>query len=42
LFTLYTETPERIAAALAEMDGGWSVGDKAPDIGPLIIDRIMP
>jgi thymidine phosphorylase len=40
LFTLYTETPERIPAAMAEMDGAWSVGDSAPDIGPLIIDRI--
>jgi thymidine phosphorylase len=40
LFTLYTETPDRFAAAMAEMDGGWSVGDTAPDIGPLIIDRI--
>ena len=27
LFTLYTDTPERFAAAMAELDGGWSVGD---------------
>jgi thymidine phosphorylase len=40
LFTLYTETADRFPAAMAEMDGGWSVGDTAPDIGPLIIDRI--
>jgi thymidine phosphorylase len=40
LFTLYTDTPERFDAAMAEMDGGWSVGDTAPEIGPLIIDRI--
>ena len=40
LFTLYTDTPERFDGAMAEMDGGWSVGDTAPDIGPLIIDRI--
>jgi thymidine phosphorylase len=40
LFTLYTDTPERFAAALAELDGGWSVGDTAPVSGPLIIDRI--
>jgi thymidine phosphorylase len=40
LFTLYTETPERFAAAMAELDGGWSVGDKAPPERPLIIDRI--
>jgi thymidine phosphorylase len=41
LFTLYTETPERFGGAMAEMDGAWSVGDAAPDIGPLIIDRIV-
>jgi thymidine phosphorylase len=40
LFTLYTDTPERFDAAMAEMDGGWSVGDTPPEIGPLIIDRI--
>jgi thymidine phosphorylase len=40
LFTLYTDTPHRFEAAMAEMDGGWSVGDAAPEIGPLIIDRI--
>jgi thymidine phosphorylase len=40
LFTLYTDTPERFDGAMAEMDGGWAVGDTAPDIGPLIIDRI--
>ncbi|MEO3760666.1 thymidine phosphorylase [Mycobacterium sp. B14F4] len=40
VFTLYTETPERFAAAMAELDGGWSVGDCAPPQRPLIIDRI--
>ena len=40
LFTLYTDTPERIDGALAELAGGWSVGDSAPDSTPLIIDRI--
>ena len=40
LFTLYTETPERFGAALAELDGGWSVGDSPPPQRPLIIDRI--
>ena len=40
LFTLYTDTPERFGPALAELDGGWSVGDDAPEIRPLIIDRI--
>jgi thymidine phosphorylase len=40
LFTLYTETPERFDAALAELDGGWRVGDSVPAQRPLIIDRI--
>jgi thymidine phosphorylase len=40
LFTLYTETPERFEAAMAELDGGFSVGDQAPPERPLIIDRI--
>ena len=30
LFTLYTDTPERFDGAMAEMDGGWSVGDDGP------------
>jgi thymidine phosphorylase len=40
LFTLYTDTPERFGAAVAELDGGWSVGDIPPVQRPLIIDRI--
>ena len=40
LFTLYTDTPERFGAAMAELDGGWSVGDAPPVQRPLIIDRI--
>jgi thymidine phosphorylase len=40
LFTLYTDTPERFGAAMAELDGGWSVGDAPPVPRPLIIDRI--
>ena len=42
LFTLYTDTPARFEAAMAEMDGAWSVGDSAPELRPLIIDRIGP
>ena len=41
LFTLYTDTPERFGAALAELDGGFSVGDTPPASRPLIIDRIV-
>lgn len=40
LFTLYTDTPERFGAAMAELDGGWNVGDAPPARRPLIIDRI--
>lgn len=40
LFTLYTETPDRFEGAIAELGGGWSVGDAAPPPRPLIIDRI--
>ena len=41
LFTLYTDTPERFGAALAELDSGWSVQDTQPIQRPLIIDRIV-
>jgi thymidine phosphorylase len=41
LFSLYTDTAERFGAALAELDGGWSVGETAPASRPLIIDRIV-
>lgn len=42
LFTLYTDTPERFGAAMAELDGGYGVGPAAPRPRPLIIDRIVP
>lgn len=40
LFTLYTEAADRLPAALAELDGAWTVGDTVPARRPLIIDRI--
>lgn len=40
LFTLYTDTAERLAPAASELDGAWSVGDQPPATRPLIIDRI--
>jgi thymidine phosphorylase len=40
VFTLYTDTPERFGAAMAELDGAWSVGATPPQARPLIIDRI--
>lgn len=41
LFTLYTETPERLPSALTELEGGWSVSDVQPPSRPLVIDRIV-
>jgi thymidine phosphorylase len=40
LFTLYTETAERIGPAMAELNGAFAVGDVPPVSRPLIIDRI--
>ena len=40
LFTLYSDTPQRFGAAVAQLDGAWTVGDEAPVARPLIIDRI--
>lgn len=40
LFTLYTDTTERLVPALRELDGAWSVGPSGPPVRPLIIDRI--
>jgi thymidine phosphorylase len=42
VFTLYTDTPGRFEAAMAEMDGAFSVGNCAPELRPLIIDRVGP
>jgi thymidine phosphorylase len=42
LFTLYTDTAQRFEAAMAELEGAWSVGDTTPAPRPLIIDRITP
>ncbi|MDT5309961.1 MAG: thymidine phosphorylase, partial [Mycobacterium sp.] len=40
LFTLYTDTPERFEAAIAELNPGFKVTDMPPVRRPLIIDRI--
>lgn len=37
LFTLYSDSPERFVAAMAELDRGWRVCDTAPAPRPLII-----
>ena len=39
LFTLYTDTPERMPAALDALEGGWGIG-AAPPAAALIIDRL--
>jgi thymidine phosphorylase len=40
VFTLYTDTPERLGPAVSALDGGWRIG--SPTDRPLIIDRIAP
>ncbi|AKS36768.1 pyrimidine-nucleoside phosphorylase [Mycolicibacterium goodii] len=40
LFTLYTDTADRLPAALGVLDGAWTVEDAAPRQLPLIIDRV--
>ena len=40
LFTLHTDTPERIPLALEALDGSYGVGAEAQPRLPLIIDRI--
>jgi thymidine phosphorylase len=45
VFTLFTDTPERIPAALAVLEGGWRVTPgSSPEFSrrPLVIDRIKP
>ena len=40
LFTLHTDTPERIAGAREALAGGLSIGDSAPPASPIVLDRI--
>ena len=40
LMTLHTDTPERFERAVAALDGGWVVGDTAPDRPDVVVDRI--
>jgi thymidine phosphorylase len=51
VFTLYTDTPERMSQAVAELDGGWRIAPvcSSPERliaefsrRPLVIDRIVP
>ena len=40
LFTLHTDTPERLARARDALQDSWSIGEHPADRPPLIIDRI--
>ncbi|WP_370894774.1 thymidine phosphorylase [Janibacter sp. GXQ6167] len=40
LMTLLTDTPERFERARAALDGGWDIGDTAPELRPVVIDTI--
>ena len=41
VFTLYTDTPQRIPAALATLESGWGL-DEHPPQRALVIDRVVP
>ncbi|MEU7530774.1 thymidine phosphorylase [Saccharothrix sp. NPDC042600] len=40
LLELRTDTPDAVPAALASLEGGWSIGESAPAGRPLVIDTI--
>lgn len=40
LATLYTDTPEKFDYATEAIDAAWSVGDSAPGISPIVLDRV--
>ena len=40
LFELHTDTPEAVERAKAALLGGWAIGDQAPEVGPIVLDRI--
>lgn len=40
LFTLHTETPERFEPALTALEGAVDIAESAPDLPPLILDRV--
>jgi thymidine phosphorylase len=42
VFTLYTDTAERLGPALAALNGGWSVAGGEFSCRSLVIDRIVP
>ncbi|XVV03110.1 thymidine phosphorylase [Actinosynnema sp. CA-248983] len=40
LLELRTDTPDALGAALASLEGGWSIGESAPVGRPLVIDTV--
>lgn len=40
LATLYTDTPEKFDYAREAIDGAWSLGESAPEVGPIVLERI--
>ena len=40
LFTLHTDDPGRIPAALEALDGGFAIADAPPALAPVVIDRV--
>ncbi|MEO7078873.1 MAG: thymidine phosphorylase, partial [Rhodococcus sp. (in: high G+C Gram-positive bacteria)] len=40
LATLYTDTPEKFDYATEAISAAWSIGDSAPGISPIVLDRV--
>ncbi|MCZ4078219.1 thymidine phosphorylase [Rhodococcus sp. H36-A4] len=40
LATLYTDTPEKFDYAIEAISAAWSIGDSAPRISPIVLDRV--
>ena len=40
VLTLHTDEDDRFARALESLEGGWDLGDSAPDGTPLVLDRV--
>ncbi|MDY7105794.1 MAG: thymidine phosphorylase [Actinomycetota bacterium] len=42
LLELHTDDPSRIESALAALEGGYDVAAEAPDVPPIVLDRVPP
>jgi thymidine phosphorylase len=40
LLELHTDTPDAVPAALAALEGGFSIADSAPEPGPIVVETI--